>query len=44
MQHFVPVVLTTMGGQTRVSAGISFGDARRLAVDQGLTGMKPLPP
>jgi hypothetical protein len=27
-----------------VSAGISFGDARRLAVDQGLTGMKPLPP
>ena len=26
------------------SAGISFGDARRLAVDQGLTGMKPLPP
>ena len=27
-----------------VSAGISFGDARRLAVEQGLTGMKPLPP
>ena len=27
-----------------VSAGISFDDARRLAVDQGLTGMKPLPP
>ena len=27
-----------------ISAGISFGDARRLAVDQGLTGMKPLPP
>jgi len=27
-----------------VSAGISFGDARRLAVDEGLTGMKPLPP
>ena len=27
-----------------VSAGISVGDARRLAVSQGLTGMKPLPP
>ena len=27
-----------------VSAGISFGDARRLAIDEGLTGMKPLPP
>jgi len=27
-----------------ISAGISFGDARRLAVDQGLTGTKPLPP
>jgi len=27
-----------------VSAGISFGDARRLAVDEGLTGVKPLPP
>ena len=27
-----------------VSAGISLGDARRLAVDDGLTGMKPLPP
>ena len=27
-----------------VSAGISVGDARRLAVDEGLTGMKPLPP
>ena len=27
-----------------VSAGISFGDARRMAVEQGLTGMKPLPP
>jgi hypothetical protein len=27
-----------------VSAGISFGDARQLAVGQGLTGMKPLPP
>ncbi len=26
------------------STGIRFGDARRLAVDQGLTGMKPLPP
>lgn len=27
-----------------VSAGISIGDARRLAVDEGLTGMKSLPP
>jgi hypothetical protein len=27
-----------------VSAGISVGDARRLAVNEGLTGMKPLPP
>ena len=27
-----------------VSAGISIGDARRLAADEGLTGMKPLPP
>ena len=27
-----------------VSAGISFVDARRMAVEQGLTGMKPLPP
>jgi hypothetical protein len=27
-----------------VTAGISFGEARRLAVDSGLTGYKPLPP
>ena len=27
-----------------ISAGISVGDARRLAVNEGLTGMKPLPP
>ncbi|MFC1689811.1 anti-virulence regulator CigR family protein [Pseudomonadota bacterium] len=27
-----------------VTAGISFGDARKLAVDNGLTGYKPLPP
>ncbi len=27
-----------------VTAGISFGDARRLAVDNSLTGYKPLPP
>ena len=27
-----------------VSAGISVGDARRLAVNEGLTGMKSLPP
>jgi hypothetical protein len=27
-----------------ISAGISFGDARKLAVDNGLTGYKPLPP
>jgi hypothetical protein len=27
-----------------VSAGISVGDARRLAVSEGLTGMKPMPP
>ena len=27
-----------------VAAGISFGEARRLAVDSGLTGYKPLPP
>ena len=27
-----------------VSAGISVGDARRMAVNEGLTGMKPLPP
>jgi hypothetical protein len=27
-----------------VSAGISVGDARRLAVNEGLTGMKPMPP
>jgi len=27
-----------------VTAGISFGDARKLAVDYGLTGGKPLPP
>ncbi len=27
-----------------VTAGISFGDARRLAVDNHLTGYKPLPP
>ena len=27
-----------------VTAGISFGEARMLAVDNGLTGYKPLPP
>ena len=27
-----------------VTAGISFGEARKLAVDNGLTGYKPLPP
>jgi hypothetical protein len=27
-----------------ISAGISFGDARKLAVDYDLTGQKPLPP
>jgi hypothetical protein len=27
-----------------VTAGISFGDARKLAVDYGLSGGKPLPP
>lgn len=27
-----------------ITAGISFGDARKLAVDYGLTGQKPLPP
>jgi len=27
-----------------ITAGISAGDARRLAADHGLTGMKPLPP
>jgi len=27
-----------------IAAGISFGDARKLAVDNGLTGYKPLPP
>ncbi len=27
-----------------VTAGISFGDARKLATSQGLTGSKPLPP
>jgi len=28
----------------RISAGISFGDARRLAERHGMTGAKPLPP
>jgi len=33
-----------LGLSATVSAGISFGDARRLAVDFGLAGSKPLPP
>jgi hypothetical protein len=33
-----------LGLSATVTAGISFGDARRLAVDFGLAGSKPLPP
>jgi len=33
-----------LGLSATVTAGISFGDARKLAVDYGLTGSKPLPP
>jgi len=33
-----------VGLSAMISAGISFGDARNLAVDFGLTGHKPLPP
>ena len=29
---------------TTITAGISFGEVRKLAVDNGLTGFKPLPP
>ena len=32
------------GVSGRVSAGISFGDARQVAVRHGMTGAKPLPP
>ena len=32
------------GVSGRISAGISFGDARQLAVRHGMTGAKPLPP
>ena len=32
------------GLSATLTAGISFGDARKLAVDFGLTGSKPLPP
>lgn len=33
-----------IGLSATLSAGISFGDARNLAVDHHLTGSKPLPP
>jgi hypothetical protein len=31
-------------GSVTLSAGISFGEARELAVEHGMTGTKPLPP
>ena len=40
--YLVYLVIGFAFGFILESAG--FGDARRLAVDQGLTGMKPLPP
>jgi hypothetical protein len=33
-----------LGLSAMLTAGISFGDARQLAVDNSLTGSKPLPP
>jgi hypothetical protein len=33
-----------LGFSAMFTAGISFGDARQLAVDHSLTGSKPLPP
>jgi hypothetical protein len=38
----VGVTVPIAGGM--ISAGISIGDARRLATQHGLTGTKPLPP
>jgi hypothetical protein len=37
-------ITVDLGLSAMLTAGISFGDARKLAANHGLTGSKPLPP